>query len=187
MGLTKTMAPMAYYTALALMALTTPTSAAISHLRPPAVHAVQRAALTRLIADEAKFWKLELDLGNAGTANLRLKQTMPNSEPIIVRYTIPFGLNVESQRGKAVCTKDGEGGEKVGGVLRYTTAWSMGLPRGDGVVSTVASFGGAIGWQISLFDVSKASSWDAVVEALVSNTPERTDSVTLVFERPLTV
>eukprot|EP00965_Chrysotila_dentata_P206877 6183794-Pleurochrysis_carterae.AAC.3 len=47
-----------------------------------------------------------------------------------------------------------------------------------------ASFGGAIGWQLSLFDVNKAKTWDEVVNALVSNTPERTDSVTLVFERP---
>ena len=32
--------------------------------------------------------------------------------------------------------------------------------------------------------VNKAKSWDEVVEALVSNTEERTDTMTLVFERP---
>jgi len=31
--------------------------------------------------------------------------------------------------------------------------------------------------------VAKATSWDEVIEALVSNTEERTDEVTLVFER----
>jgi len=91
---------------------------------------------------------------------------------------------VENKDGRAVCTKDGDGGERVGDVLRYTTHWVMGLPQGEGLLTTVGSFGGAIGWQISLFDVNKAKSWDAVVEALVSNTPDRTDSVVLVFERP---
>jgi hypothetical protein len=48
-----------------------------------------------------------------------------------------------------------------------------------------ASFSGAIGWQCSLFDVAKASSWDEVLEALTSNTPTRTDEVLMIFERPL--
>ena len=46
------------------------------------------------------------------------------------------------------------------------------------------SFGGAISWQMGLFDVNKAKAWDEVVEALVSNTVERTDTITMVFERP---
>merc|ERR1711920_140747 len=169
---------------LALAAALTPSAPlGVRPMRPTTT--CRTAVPVRLATSNAKFWDLSLDLGKAGTANLRMKATMPNSEPVIVRYTIPFGLNVEEQRGRAVCTKDGEGGEKMGDVLRYTTAWSMGLPRGDGLISTAASFGGAIGWQISLFDVTSAQSWDSVVEALVSNTPERTDSVTLVFERPL--
>ena len=85
----------------------------------------------------------------------------------------------------AVCTKDGQGGEKVGDLLRFSSQWTMGLPRGDGILSTAASFSGAIGWQCSLFDVMKASQWDEVVEALTSNTPQRTDEVVLIFERPL--
>jgi hypothetical protein len=32
--------------------------------------------------------------------------------------------------------------------------------------------------------VNKAKSWDQVVEALVSNTEQRTNTMTLVFERP---
>lgn len=59
----------------------------------------------------------------------------------------------------------------------------MGLPRGDGIVSTAASFSGAIGWQCSLFDVARAGSWDSVVEALVTNVEQRTDEVVLIFER----
>eukprot|EP00979_Chaetoceros_neogracilis_P009426 scaffold2148_cov264-Chaetoceros_neogracile.AAC.25 len=109
------------------------------------------------------------------------------SEIVEVRYKIPFGLNVEPQNGLAVCTKDGEGGEKVGDVLRYSSQWTMGLPRGNGLVSTAASFSGAIGWQCSFFDVTKAKAWDEVVEALVSNTDQRTDVVLLIFERKLEV
>jgi hypothetical protein len=107
------------------------------------------------------------------------------SELIEVRYGLPFGLDVQPQNGMAICTKDGPGGEKVGDVLRFSSQWTMGLPRGNGLISTAASFSGAIGWQCSLFDVMKAGQWEEVVEALVSNTPQRTDEVLLIFERPV--
>mmetsp|Transcript_46541 Transcript_46541/g.68787 ORF Transcript_46541/g.68787 Transcript_46541/m.68787 type:complete len:187 (+) Transcript_46541:2-562(+) len=107
------------------------------------------------------------------------------SEIIEVRYKVPFGLNVEPKGGLAVCTKEGPGGEKPGDVLRYSSQWTMGLPRGDGVVSTVASFGGGISWQCSLFDVVRAKAWEEVIEALTSNVEQRTDEVVLIFERAL--
>lgn len=107
------------------------------------------------------------------------------SEIVEVRYKLPFGLDVAPKNNLAVCTKDGQGGEKVGDILRYSSRWSMGLPRGDGVLTTAASFSGAIGWQCSLLDVARASSWDEVVEALISNKESQTDEVVLVFERPL--
>ena len=107
------------------------------------------------------------------------------SEIVEVRYKIPFGLNVEPKNNLALCTKDGEGGEKVGDVLRFTSAWTMGLPRGDGLVTTAASFAGGLQWQCSMFDVMKSKSWQQVVEALTSNVESRTDEVVLLFERPL--
>ncbi len=156
-----------------------------SGVRPLRLPRSPRAENVRLDATAPALFRLSLDLGQAGTANLRMKPLLPQgSEAVVVKYKLPFGLNVENMDGRAVCTKDGDGGERVGDILRYTTQWTMGLPRGDGLISTAASFGGAIGWQIGLFDVARAASWDEVVEALVSNTPERTDSVTLVFERP---
>jgi len=109
------------------------------------------------------------------------------SEIVTVRYQIPFGLNVEPKQGLAMCTKDGENGEKVGDVLRYSSQLTMGLPRGNGLVSTAASFSGAIGWQCSIFDVAKANTWEEVIEALVSNTQQRTDEVLLIFERKVEV
>jgi hypothetical protein len=107
------------------------------------------------------------------------------SELIEVRYAIPFGLDVAPSKGFAVCQKDGPGGEKVGDILRFTSQWTMGLPRGDGLITTAASFAGGLSWQCSLFDVSKAKAWELVVEALVSNVPDRTDEVVLLFERSL--
>ena len=91
------------------------------------------------------------------------------SELVEVRYELPFGLDVSPKNGLAVITKDGPGGEKVGDVLRYTSQWTMGLPQGDGIISTAASFSGGISWQCSLFNVVKAKAWEQVVEALVSN------------------
>ena len=128
---------------------------------------------------------LTVDLQPRGKARLRFKPSLPESEAVVVKYKLPFGLNVENKGGQAVCTKDGEGGEKVGDILRYTTEWKLGLPAGDGAITTAASFAGAISWQLGLFDVAKAKAWDEVVEALVSNTEDRTDTITLVFERPL--
>jgi len=107
------------------------------------------------------------------------------SEIIEVRYKLPFGLDVAPKDNLAICTKDGPGGEKVGDVLRYTSCWSLGLPQGEGLVSTAASFAGGVSWQCSLFDVMKASQWGEVVEALTSNVDSRTDEVVLLFERPL--
>lgn len=107
------------------------------------------------------------------------------SEIVEVRYSLPFGLNVEPRDNLALCTKDGEGGEKVGDVLRFTSAWALGLPRGDGLVTTAASFAGGLQWQCSMFDVMKCKNWEQVVEALTSNVESRTDEVVLLFERPI--
>jgi len=105
------------------------------------------------------------------------------SEMVEVRYRVPFGLDVAPQNGMAVCTKAGTGGEQVGDVLRYTSQWTLGLPKGDGVVSTAMSFAGGISWQCSMFDVARATSWEDVVEALTTNQEGRTDQVVLLFER----
>jgi len=141
------------------------------------------------MADSTPF-EVQIDMppSNSGVqARIKIPPVF-NDRPstiVVVRYKLPFGLNVEPQKGLAICTKDGTGGEKVGDVLRYTSQWTMGVPRGDGVVTTVASFAGGISWQCNLFDVLKASAWEEVVEALTSNVPQRTDEIVLVFERPL--
>lgn len=108
--------------------------------------------------------------GSGLQANMRIQPILSvPSEIVEVRYKLPFGLDVAPKKQLCVCTKDGPGGEKVGDVLRYTSQWTLGLPQGDGLISTAASFSGGVSWQCSMFNVMKASSWEQVVQALTSN------------------
>lgn len=105
---------------------------------------------------------------------------------VIVRYKVPFGLDVAPKKGYAVCTKDGIGGEKMNDVLRFTSQWTLGLPRDvDGITSSAATIAGGLSWQCSMFDVCKAKAWEQVVLALTSNVADKTDEVVLIFERSL--
>ena len=139
--------------------------------------------------DSSSKWELMVQLPPS-TSNLQAQLAFPSvvdgpSEIVEVRYKLPFGLDVAPQKGLAVCTKSNGGGEQPGDILRYTSQWTMGLPRGDGLITTAASFSGGVAWQCSLFDVARASSWEDVVGALTSNVESRTAEVLLLFERPL--
>ena len=61
--------------------------------------------------------EMSFEIKGRGKCNMRFKRLLPSSEGVVVRYDLPFGLNVENQDGVAVCTKDGEGGEKVGDMM----------------------------------------------------------------------
>lgn len=83
-------------------------------------------------------------VGSDRTATMKIDPALSvPSEFIEVRYKVPFDLSVEPKNNLAVCTKAGPGGEKVGDVLRYTSQWTLGLPKGEGLVSTAAAFSGA--------------------------------------------
>jgi len=94
-----------------------------------------------------------------------------DSELVVVRYDLPFGLSAEPRGRVVVVTKDGTNGEKEGDILRFTTKWN--------------------GQEPGMFDVCKcmerqlANSFDQVVAALVSNDGTYGDDIVLVFERPL--
>jgi len=106
------------------------------------------------------------------------------SELFMITYKVPFSLNVDRAPKNFPCpivTKDGPGGEKEGDVLRATTSFSQGF-NAAGVTSDIAQFAGNIKWRQGIFDTTGAQ-WEQVVAALLSNTEERIDSVTLVFER----
>mmetsp|Transcript_8824 Transcript_8824/g.15981 ORF Transcript_8824/g.15981 Transcript_8824/m.15981 type:complete len:183 (+) Transcript_8824:125-673(+) len=169
--------------ALAVLLLCSSTDAFMSQL---SLHPTRRIPQTHLYAEPFEVVLKMPPTGSDIQAKLKFEPVLDEpSEIVEVRYKIPFGLNVEPKNNLALCTKDGEGGEKVGDVLRFTSAWSMGLPRGDGLVTTAASFAGGLQWQCSMFDVMKSKSWQQVVEALTSNVESRTDEVVLLFERPL--
>lgn len=139
--------------------------------------------------NKKQSFDLTVDLPPSGSglqAQLRLSPILSvPSTLVVVRYNVPFGLDVAPLRNLAVCTKDGSGGERVNDVLRFTSQWTLGLPRGDGLMTTAAAFSGGLSWQCSMFDVMKAKQWEQVVQALTSNTASRTDEVVLIFERPL--
>ena len=134
-------------------------------------------------SDNNRIFKLRIDLGDGKAGNLKFKPLLPDSDAVIVKYPVPFGLNVEQDaRGLAVCTKSGTGGERPGDILRYSTAYNMGLPEDDGLVGSVSRHGsrgrahpprrarhvscdpcglplrsisGSLSWQVYLFDVGK--------------------------------
>lgn len=138
---------------------------------------------------ESSAFDIELVMPPSGSnlrASLKIEPVLNvPSEIVEVRYKVPFGLSVEPKDNLAICTKDGEGGEKEGDILRYTSQWTIGLPQGDGIATTAAMFAGGVSWGCSLYNVMAAKSWEQVVEALVSNVESRTDEVVLLFERPL--
>merc|ERR1719253_4857 len=151
------------------------------------------ASTLRMASDDAASDSSKFELMTRlppSTSNLQAQLAFPSvvdgpSEIVEVRYKLPFGLDVAPEKGLAVCTKSNGGGEQPGDILRYSSQWTMGLPRGDGLITTAASFAGGLAWQCSLFDVVRASSWEDVVGALTSNVESRTDEVLLLFERPL--
>lgn len=138
----------------------------------PAVSKGLAARSSSLRATEEKF-QLTIDLPPTGSdlqATMQIESILSVPSDIVeVRYKVPFELNIEPKNSLAVCTKDGKGGEKEGDILRYTSAWSLGLPEGDGLVTTAAAFSGGLSWKCTMFNVLKAKAWEQVVGALTSN------------------
>eukprot|EP00566_Odontella_aurita_P027118 CAMPEP_0113540838 /NCGR_PEP_ID=MMETSP0015_2-20120614/8698_1 /TAXON_ID=2838 /ORGANISM="Odontella" /LENGTH=161 /DNA_ID=CAMNT_0000440677 /DNA_START=125 /DNA_END=610 /DNA_ORIENTATION=- /assembly_acc=CAM_ASM_000160 len=137
-------------------------------LRPTALSTTTARAQTERAEFEFSFEIPKKGIADVGTAEVRLPPVLENSELVVVRYDLPFGLSAEpdAASGQVVVTKDGANGEKVGDILRQTTYWR--------------------GREPGLFDVSKnADNFDLVVQALVTNDLSVADEIVLVFERPL--
>lgn len=136
-----------------------------------------------------KIYKIQISLGEGyQPVECTFRPIFQDSFFFTRVYDIPFGLNVEKPPKNFPCpivTKDakGEGGEREGDLLRATTSWSQGF-QAAGVTSDIAMFAGNIKWRKSLFDTTGAP-WQETVNALMSNTEERSKTVTLVFEREI--
>ena len=183
MSLQSSIRQMALAAIFILLSSTTLTNAFVVNIIPQSTH---RSSSLHMAEDSPFELMVELPGGKGLSAQMKLQPVLDvPSEIVEVRYALPFGLNVEPKNNLAICTADGAGGEKVGDVLRFTSQWTMGLPRGNGAITTAASFSGAISWQVSMFDVCKAGKWEEVIEALTSNVEQRTNEVVLLFERPL--
>jgi hypothetical protein len=106
-----------------------------------------------------------------GTVNMAFKPLLVESELVVVKYELPFGLNAAPNGRVVSVNKDGPGGEKEGDILRFTLKWNDREP--------------------SMFDVCKcmerqlANSFDQVISALVSNDGTYADEIVLIFERPV--
>ena len=174
-----------------ILAATAASALAFAPIQQSAGHRRSAGAALRMSDDDDDSSSFEFMVKMPPTtSDLQAQLAFPSvvdgpSEMVEVRYKLPFGLDVAPQNGLAVCTKSNGGGEQPGDILRYTSQWTMGLPRGDGLITTAASFSGGVAWQCTLFDVARASSWEDVVGALTSNVESRTDEVLLLFERPL--
>jgi hypothetical protein len=153
------------------------------------IHQNERASSTTRQLFASKLVELTVALPPSGSDLNAIMKIEPclsvPSEIFEIRYKLPFDLNVAPKKNLAVCTKDGKGGEKVGDILRYTSQWTLGLPAGEGLAQSAASWSGGLKWQCSLFNVLAARDWRQVVEALQTNLPQRTDEVVLIFERAL--
>jgi hypothetical protein len=120
------------------------------------------------------------------SVEFKFRPIFQSSSFFTVTYNVPFSLNVEKPpKGfpAPIVTKDGENanGEKKGDVLRATTSWSQGF-NAAGATSDIMMFAGNLKWRKSVFETAGAP-WQQIVDALLSNTVERSKTVTLVFER----
>ena len=68
-------------------------------------------------------------------------QVLEKSEIVVVRYSLPFGLDAapDAESGQVVVTKDGKGGEKIGDILRKVTPIPKPLTDVDSPNRTLAA------------------------------------------------
>ena len=152
-----------------------------------------RVGLARHAAPAREPFECEVDLEAGEPVKIQITPTMSDSELVVAQYPLPFFIDIENraQLG-AVVTKDGseqqnKGVERVGDRLRAFTYYEYGAAPSDGggVLTMFNSFSGAgYSWNRQLFDATFVS-WESSLEKLVTNEPRRTDSVTMVFERPV--
>jgi hypothetical protein len=115
---------------------------------------------------ECSFEMPKKGISEYRTAQVKLPPVVLNSEIVVVRYNLPFGLNADPSDDQVDVTQDGLGEKKVGDVLRQMTYWRGTTP--------------------GLFDLSKnADNFESVIAALVTNELSVTDEIGMVFERPL--
>ena len=158
---------------------------------PPAAR--PRVGVARPAAPAREPFECEVDLEAGEPVKIQITPTMSDSELVVAQYPLPFFIDIENraQLG-AVVTKDGseqqnKGVERVGDRLRAFTYYEYGAAPSDGggVLTMFNSFSGAgYSWNRQLFDATFVS-WESSLEKLVTNEPRRTDSVTMVFERPV--
>ena len=137
----------------------------------------QVKAQSNVVASNRKNFECSFEIpkkgiSEYGTCEMNFKPLLAtDSELVVVRQALPFGLSAEPTGRVVRVKKDGEGGEKEGDILRFTLQWNQNQPQ--------------------MFDVCKCmerqlqNSFDQVVAALVSNDGTYADEIVMIFERPL--
>merc|ERR1719453_698091 len=80
---------------------------AAAHVSACAVQEVEREKFTCSFEIPAK------GITEYGTCNMEFKPILVESELVVVKYDLPFGLSAEPRGRVVAVTKDGSGGEKV--------------------------------------------------------------------------
>lgn len=147
----------------------------------------RRTSAVRVSAAVDDF-EVRLPLEN-GDVTVKLSRTLEASELVVADYPLPFFIDIKTQRGFNVVTKDGsdqenKGVERVGDRLRAFTFYEIGQGLGGGgAVDMFASFGGlSIKHERKLYDATFVP-WESALEKLCTNEPRRTSTVTMIFER----
>jgi hypothetical protein len=112
-----------------LLVVLSAASMATGFVVPPAQQTFSRGIVSTQQTERDDFeFSFEIPkkgIADVGTAEVRLPPVLEESELVVVRYDLPFGLDAapDEKIGQVVVTKDGQNGEKVGDILRQTTYW----------------------------------------------------------------
>lgn len=136
-----------------------------------------RAAMGGQRASCVQMADLVVDLGeNYGMVGAKFEPMLEKSEFVVVRFAVPFNLNVEPKDGKIMVTKTDDS-LKEGDIVRATSTFSMRMESAFGLLPAAKK-------TKALFDVT-GKEWDQVVQAFKENRKSVTNDVVLVVERPL--
>lgn len=120
--------------------------------------------------------ELVVDLGEGyGRVGADFKPMFDGSSFVVVRYTVPFDLNIEPRDGGLIVVTKTDDKLQEGDVVRATSTFSMRMESSFGLLPAAKK-------TKALFDVT-GKEWDQVVQAFKENRKSVTNDVVLIVER----
>lgn len=105
------------------------------------------------------------------------KPMLESSEFVVVRFTVPFELNIEPRDGGRIVVTKTDEKLMEGDLVRATSTFSMRMQSTFGLLPAAKK-------TKALFDVT-GKEWDQVVQAFKENRKSVTNDVVLVVERKI--